>query len=168
MDILEKQEYRMRNVLAYRAKLSQLQIKEKGQELDKYIKGTGAVSTGLPVTATYAIENSSGGPKIDMELLIPLDRDISKEVSEGVKQNTLDKGVRFLPEFILTNAVKIKHKGNPSRIQESLNVLNEYIAEKKLVPITVGYNVTVKQPKSMAEIDEMEIDTYVGINPNRI
>ena len=168
MEIMEGQEYRMRNVLVCRAKMTQLQVKEKSQELDKYIKGIGAAPAGLPVTATYAVENGNEGPKIDMEFLIPLDRDISQEVSEGVKQNVLDKGVRFLPEFILTNAVKIKHKGNPSRIQESLNVLNEYIAEKKLVPITVGYNVTVKQPKTPGEIDEMEIDTYVGINPNRI
>lgn len=168
MEIKEGQEYRMQNVLVCRAKMTQLQVKEKSQELDKYIKGIGAVPAGLPVTATYAIENSSDGQRIDMELLIPLDRDISKEVSEGLKQNTIDSGVRFLPEFVLTNAVKIKHKGNPSRIQESLNVLNEYIAEKKLVPITVGYNVTVKQPKSMAEIDEMEVDTYVGISPNKI
>jgi len=112
----------------------------------------------LPVTATYAIENSSDGQRIDMELLIPLDRDISKEVSEELKQNRFDSGVRFLPELILTNAVKIKHKGNPSRIQDSLNVLNEYIVDKKLVPITVGYNVTVKQPKTPAEIDEVKTE----------
>lgn len=35
-----------------------------------------------------------------------------------------------------------------------------------LVPTTSGYNVTVKEPTSQADIENMQIDIYVGISPN--
>ena len=40
------------------------------------------------------------------------------------------------------------------------------MSDKGLTPITSGYNVTVKEPTSQAEIDNMIIDIYVGVSPN--
>ena len=49
-----------------------------------------------------------------------------------------------------------------------VNELNNYIVSNGLVPITTGYNVTVKEAKDPSEIDSMEVDIYVGISPNKL
>ena len=58
----------------------------------------------------------------------------------------------------------MSYKGNPNGLQEACNELNKYIIDNKLQPITVGYNVTKKIDP--LDINNAEIDVYVGINPN--
>lgn len=60
----------------------------------------------------------------------------------------------------------IRHIGNPAALQNTVNELNAYIMEHQMLPITAGYNVTVKEAKTPLEIDSMEVDIYVGISPN--
>ena len=62
------------------------------------------------------------------------------------------------------NAVVASYRGNPMGLQNACNELNQYIMENKLQPITVGYNVTKKVDP--LNIDNTEIDVYVGISPN--
>ena len=50
------------------------------------------------------------------------------------------------------------------RLQNTCNELNQYIVQNKLMPITVGYNVTKKIDP--VNIIKTEIDVYVGISPN--
>jgi DNA gyrase inhibitor GyrI len=54
--------------------------------------------------------------------------------------------------------------GHPMRLQDACNQLNQYIMERRLQPITVGYNVTKKT--DMLSPENTEIDVYVGISPN--
>lgn len=49
-------------------------------------------------------------------------------------------------------------------LQDACNQLNQYIMERRLQPITVGYNVTKKT--DMLSPENTEIDVYVGISPN--
>jgi effector-binding domain-containing protein len=70
------------------------------------------------------------------------------------------------PVVLLTNALKIEHKGNPANLQETINVLLKYIEERKLTQITTGYNVVVKEASNPEFVDDMIIDVYVGISPN--
>lgn len=47
--------------------------------------------------------------------------------------------------------------------------MNEYVETHQLAPITVGYNVRVKEDGSTyLEIDEVEIGIYVGISPSQL
>ena len=64
--------------------------------------------------------------------------------------------------------MKLRHVGHPAKLQESIIELNNFIVEHKLTPITVGYNVTVKEPKTPLEMDLAEVDVYVGISPNKL
>lgn len=64
----------------------------------------------------------------------------------------------------MVNAVVVKHIGNPNSLQISCEELNQYIINNQLNPITVGYNVTKKVDK--INLENTEIDVYVGINPN--
>ena len=155
MEIYEHQTLEMRNVLSYRSKMTQQQLQIKAQEIEAIISTAGTTRDGHTVTTTFSIEQQATGAILDTEILVPLDREI-----------TAPEGYNFKPHFLLTNAVMIKHIGHPSRLQQTIDELNAYIAACGLIPITSGYNVTVKEIMSIAEIDKMEINVYVGISPN--
>lgn len=90
-----------------------------------------------------------------MEILIPID-----------KKSEKSEVFNFKKEFILTNAIKAIHKGNPMMLQNTFNEINSYMQQNNLQPITSAYNVTIQDAKDMSEIDNVEIHIYVGINPN--
>ncbi len=155
MKIIEHQTLEMNNVLSYRGKMTQAEIMEKSKEMDELMKAAGASKTAPVATTTFAIEQSARGPIMDVEILIPLDKSFA-----------LPSGYVWKPHFLLTNALMIQHIGNPSTLQNSVNELNAYMMEHRLVPISTGYNVTVKEAKTPSEMDNMEVDIYVGISPN--
>ena len=95
------------------------------------------------------------GPVMDVEILLPLDREIAPP-----------EGYVWKPRLLLTNAVVAWHVGSPATMQQSANAINTYILEHHLIPITVGYNVTVKETKTPQELDDMVVDIYVGVSPN--
>ena len=118
-----------------------------------FFKENGIEKAGNIVTATYAVDTSSG--IMDIEILVPMNKEI-----------LLPDGYLFKPIFKLVNAIKIRHEGNPAFLQKSADEMTEYIQENKLTPITVGYNVIVNEPKTPQDIDNMIVDIYVGVNPN--
>lgn len=48
-------------------------------------------------------------------------------------------------------------------MQNSVNELKRYIVEHNMVPITTGYNVTVQEPISQLDSDNLVVDIYVGV-----
>lgn len=149
LEIKENQELNVVNILSYRGKVRQAELENVGKEMESYIQNIGAKRVGNPTTATYAVESD----KIDIELLMPIERSI----------DSTDKFV-FKNQIKIVNAVVACYKGHPMGLQEACNQLNQYIMERKLQPITVGYNVTKKT--DMLSPENTEIDVYVGISPN--
>lgn len=137
------------NVLSYRGKVKQYEIENIGREMEHKINERGAKRTGNPITATFGIE----GDKLDIELILPIDKNIG-----SIEQYCFKEKIKIV------NALKLAYVGNPSGLQIACNEMNQYIFENKLQPITVGYNVT-KHIDPM-NIENTEIDVYVGINPN--
>ena len=64
----------------------------------------------------------------------------------------------------MVNAVLLSYKGNPAGLQNACNELNRYMVDNQLQPITVGYNIT--KHIDTINVENTEIDVYVGINPN--
>ena len=155
MEIKENMTLQMKNVLSYRGKMSQQDMMKKSQEIEQVMKEMGVVKAGPSATTTFSVEQGSSGPIMDIEILIPIDKEIKAPVE-----------YTFKPEIRLVNALMITHIGNPAGLENTLNELNAYIQKHKLPPITTGYNVTTKEPKAREELDTMEIDIYVGISPN--
>ena len=149
LEIKENQELNVTNVLSYRGKVKQAELESVGKEMESYIQNTGAKRIENSITATYAVE----GGEIDIELLIPIDKSI----------DSTDKYV-FKNQIKMVNAVVASYKGHPMGLQEACNQLNQYIMEHSLQPITVGYNVTKKVDQ--LNLENTEIDVYVGISPN--
>ena len=149
LEIKEKQELNVANVLSCRGKVKQAELENVGKEMESYIQKEGAKRVGNPITATYAVE----GDMIDIELLMPVDKSIA----------STDKFV-FKNQIKIVNAVVASYKGHPIGLQDACNQLNQYIMEHNLQPITVGYNVTKKT--DILNPENTEIDVYVGISPN--
>lgn len=95
------------------------------------------------------------GKLIDIEIRIPVDKKIDKT-----------EKFTFKERLLISNALVAVHKGNPNKIQKTFYELNQYILQRGLNPITVGYNVTRKI--ELKNQDDSEIYVYVGINPNII
>jgi hypothetical protein len=149
MEIKENQTLEIENLLSYRGKVKQTDIENIGKDMDKIISENGRNRIGNPITATFGVE----GDDMDLEILLPIDKEIS-DIGE----------YRFKKKIRIENAVLISHKGNPALIQNTFNILNKYIMENKMQPITVGYNVTRKADP--LDVENTIIDVFVGINPN--
>jgi len=149
VEIKENQELNVKNVLSYRGKVKQTEVKNIGQDMEAKIQESGAKKEGNPISATYGVD----GECLDIEIIIPIDKEI-----ESIGDYVFKKRIHIV------NAVVACYKGHPIGLQEACNSLNQYIINNRLQPITVGYNVTKKADISNPE--DTEIDVYVGISPN--
>jgi effector-binding domain-containing protein len=155
MTITENNTLEMKNVVSFRGKVTQQKMEDVMRNFENLIHENKACKTGPTVTATYAVENEFGQSVMDIEVLIPLDKKIATY-----------SDFKFKPLFRLNNAVKIRHEGNPAMLQNSANELMQYINSHDLMPITAGYNVTVREPASQNDVDNMIVDMYVGVCDN--
>lgn len=51
-------------------------------------------------------------------------------------------------------------------LQQAVAEIQKFIDDNKLQPITSLYNVTIREARTLEEINNMEIDMYIGINTN--
>lgn len=154
-EITENTTLEMKNVLSYRSKSTRRQLQMASQEIEAILKDKGVKRTGPSVSTTFDIDTSGDEPIFDMELLIPVDRIIY-----------IDSPYRMKPVFRLVNAVKIRHEGKPELLQQTANELMDYIRKQRLTPVTSGYNVTIKQPSSPMDMDDLVVDLYIGVDGN--
>ena len=149
IEIKTGEELTLDNVLSYRGKLAQSDMDKVIMDMDAILNTKGVKRCGYPIMATYGVEEAT----LDVELIVPIDGRI-ENAGEYV----------FKEKIKIVNAAKLIYRGHPNGLQDACNELNKYIIEKNLQPITVGYNVTRKV--DMLNIDDTEIDVYVGISPN--
>lgn len=148
-EIFENQKLEIEHLLSFRGKVTNDELEAIGRDMESAIQEAGARRNGYPVTATYGIE----GNKMDVELLIPIDRSMSDTSKYHYKK-----------QLKIVNAVVAKHIGNPTYLQQTCNELNQYIMDNGLTPITVGYSVP--QQVNATEMDKSIVNMYVGISPN--
>ena len=148
-EIKTNQNLELENLMSFLGQVRQSELEHIGKDLEEKIRQAGAEKVGYPISATYAVE----GEMIDVEILVPINR----------RLHNIGNYV-FKEKLLITNALQAMHRGNPVGLQQTCNQLNQYIIEQKLVPITVGYNVTRRV--DMLNVENTEIDVFVGINPN--
>ena len=158
MEIKTGLTFQMKNVLAFRGKVTQATLNEKRKEMENLIKEFNAKPVHPAVTTTYGIEQTAEGPVMDMEVLIPLDKDVSHEIL--VKQLS---EYRFKPQFLLTNALQVHHEAKDGKLEDSIKELYKYVQVHNLSPITNGYNIAFNDPD---DPNDMIVDIMVGIDPN--
>ena len=155
MEIKENQDLIMENVLSFRGKVTQQQMQEEMVKIGQVFHNLSVKKDGPITIATYAVEQAGNEQVMDIEILIPLDRDVA-----------LPNEYTFKPIIKIVNALCIRHEGHPGKLQDTINILNTYILEHRKQVLTATYNVTVRDAMSQEELEDMVIDVYVGCNPN--
>jgi hypothetical protein len=153
MHITEHQTLHVQNLITIRQKMKQEEMPIHLKKLLDYITLHGAKKVGGFISATYGITDGS----MDAEIYIPIDKEIP---SQGE--------LIYKPELLLTNCLKVTYIGNPQLLQKTLDELNQFIAMNKLMPISVGFNVTIHEITDPADIELFEVETYVSISGNVI
>ncbi|MGI6205275.1 MAG: hypothetical protein ACOYJI_01410 [Anaerovoracaceae bacterium] len=151
MEIKEHQEFKIDHLFSFRGTVSQNELPAITNDMKEKIAAEGAEVKGLPISTTYSMQ----GGKADMEILIPVD----KEIQDA-------ENYKYKPVLKIANALTAYYKGNPSDIGQVYNAINQYIADNSLQPITTAYSVVTNvDPFAPAN---SETYVYVGINPNII
>ncbi|AEY66869.1 hypothetical protein [Clostridium sp. BNL1100] len=91
-----EKDYRLRNVLTLRKKMTSQEVIFEIIKLKKFLKDNGLKKSGSITTVTFSIEMQNGVPLIDMEILVPLPKRI-----------TISSEYVFKPIFHMVNAVCI-------------------------------------------------------------
>lgn len=148
-EIKLNQELEVNNLLSFRGNVKPHELDSIIKDMEQKIKDANVERSGNPITATYAMDTDG----IEIEVLLP----ISKKM-ESIGDYKFKEKVR------ITNAVLLSYKGNPAGLQSVCNELNQFMVENQLQPITVGYNITKHIDPN--NVEDTEIDVYVGISPN--
>lgn len=153
MHIFKNQILQFENVLSYRTKLP---ISDLNRMIRFIQKNTDALNLKIcgQIAATVHEKKTISGTQVsDIEFLIPIDRKI-KESS----------AFKFKPVFKLVNAVKLRHEGSMSGIECSERILDDYISQNDLQPVTQIYYLFIQS----TEYDNKDniVDIYKGISEN--
>lgn len=148
IQVIEHEILEIENLVSYRGIVNQNLIERVGKDMEQKIKEAGGKNVGFPITATYKLHKNGN---IDLELLIPVDK----------KLENIEK-YQFKNKLRIVNALMAKNEGNISNLQKTCDAINAYIIENKLIPVTVGYNVTRINQNSY----NPEIFVYVGVSDN--
>lgn len=145
---------RLENVISMRRKVTQLEFQSELEKLTEFMTENNIQRTGPMFSTTLGVEEVDGEQLLDMEFLVPVDREVD-----------VPTDYQFKPLFHLVNAVYKQHVGSPERLQNTYDELLNFMQENNLQQITSGYNVTVNEKD--VELGELPIiDVYIGVNPS--
>lgn len=151
VEIKTGKELLLENVLSFRGIVNQTEMQQIGNDMENAMMEAGLKRKGTPVTAIYEMK----GGVLDIEILISVEGDLSKINNDKYK---------IKEKVHIVNAVVVYYVGNPNGLQEAYDELNKFIVDNGLQAITVGYSVTKRM--NPLDIENTEIEIYVGINPN--
>jgi len=153
--IKANKDLKLNNLLSLRKKIKQNEVEKEMRKIGVYLQKNNFKKSGPLLTSTFSVENIEGEHFLDMEILVPIDKEVE-----------LSGDYKFKKIFQLVNAVYARHEGSPNLLQETYNEIMRYIQNNNLQQITSAYNVNVKDLSLVDEIDDMIIDVYIGVSPN--
>lgn len=151
-EITTNQKLELNNVLHYNGWVTQQQMNEVFAKADELMNKHQAKNNGPVTTATRALEMRDGQHTMNLDVFIPLDKEI-----------VVSDGFDFIKQVKIEDALKLRIEGSPQQAESAIQELNEYIITNSLQPSTPACMVTVKGATTPLEIDNMITDIYVGI-----
>lgn len=148
MQIIEHQNIQLNNLISYHTKVNQSDI----------LKLTQYISDNLHVldlkkndNIIFAEKKLSNDETVDVEILIPV-KGIVKKCNE----------FDYKPIFKLNNAVIIRHEGNWNELQNTENLLHDFIKKNNFKVITSTYYMVVRNGNSNSE--DCIIDIFISVD----
>ncbi|MCM1508556.1 MAG: hypothetical protein NC177_15710 [Ruminococcus flavefaciens] len=105
------------------------------------------------IATVYGKEIINQSEIVDIEFLIPVNKKFKKSAF-----------FEFKPVFQLINAVKIRHEGSMETLNQTEEILNQYICDNKLHSVTGIYYLFVQSTEF--ENPDNIVDIYKGISEN--
>lgn len=149
-NIYEGTRLNYKKLLSFRKIMNLDEVQYEMQKIDLFITENQIERVGPIITTTYLVTEEN---KFDMEIFVPIN------VNEINSTH-----YNFKPELLIENAICGKHKGDPSKLQNIYNDITNHINANKLQQITTGYNVN--SSSNINDINEIEIDVYIGVSNN--
>jgi len=153
--IKENQELHRYNLVSKRQKITQNEMPYVIDEIKKYAENNQLkIKDIISVSFSNTMENNE--QIIDNECIV--------EFTSQITNNILPDGYKNKNELLITNALNLSFKGNQQLFLAKYNEIANYIASNKLQPITPMYTVIHNPLEQLG--NEVDLDIYIGINPN--
>lgn len=150
IDINNNQELAIFKALTFRGIVREIELDGIVNDMERVLQKAGASRVGDIVTATFGVE----GNRIDVELILPIDKNVGNI-----------GGYQYKDNIIIKNALLALYKGEAQGFQAACVEINRYITENKLQPVTVGYNVIKgSNNNNIKNKKDVEIEVYIGIS----
>lgn len=148
MDIIQGKNYEINNLISKSGKFTAIEFQNTLINMANVYKNFSIANGDYIITSTKALEVVNGEQILDVEILMPV-----------TYRMPVEETYTFKSKLKLTNAL-YKKVIDITKLQDTLNMMNQYIIEKKLQPITSAYLIQTKQNNQPC------IEIYIGINPN--
>ncbi|MFC4770315.1 hypothetical protein [Effusibacillus consociatus] len=145
---------RFENVASFRKKMKQSEVNLELGKFVNFLQQNNVQKNGPMITATFGVENDQQEQILDIEFLIPID-----------KQIDMPHEYTFKPLFHLVHAVYARYIGDPLQIENTYNELTDFLQQNKLQQITPAYNMNLNDIHTL-QGNEPIIDIYIGVNPS--
>ncbi|MBQ7783102.1 MAG: hypothetical protein IJ368_03955 [Oscillospiraceae bacterium] len=150
--IIRNQMQLMNNLLSYRTRVEAFRLADLIRFVSENIDAMDFVQSGDIVFSILEEINEPNNSILDVELLIPVDRQFKSNVHYV-----------FKPVFKLENAVMLKYCGKFSEVTSAAGVLLEYLMKNHMQMITKVYYVV-----RTLQDDTGVVDIMAGVNGNYV
>ena len=148
MNILIEQAYEIDNIISRSGKFTMVEFQGALMDTVKEFKEYATNKGESVITTTRSVEVVDNQQILDVEILFSVNYRVPcKEPYE------------FKKKIKIVNALYAR-EDDISKLQDTLNQINQYILDNKLQPITSAYLVQSKLNNKMIT------DIYIGMNPN--
>lgn len=148
MNILSEQTYEIKNIISRSDRFTVHKFQEVLVEMARGFKDYAINNGDTIITTTKAVEGVDNEQILDVEILLPVNYRIP-----------CSEPYVFKEKIKIANALYTR-EDDITKLQDTMNYMNQYILDNKLQPITSAYLVQLKQDNKMIT------DIYIGINPN--
>lgn len=148
MDIMLEKSFEINNLISRSGKFAALEFQKVIIEMVNAFKVFSIANGEYVITTTKSLEVRNGEQVMDVEILIPVNY-----------RMPVEEPYVFKNEIKLSNCL-YSMETDVSKLQDTLNNINQYIIDHKLLPITSAYLVQTKRD------NQPRIEIYMSINPN--
>lgn len=148
MEIVLNQSFEMDALVSKSGKFNVMNFQKALMDMIAAFKDYARSNGECLITTTKALEMVNGEQIMDVEMLIPINYRIP-----------MDAPYQYKEKLKITNALYTKVT-DVAQLQNTLNEINQYIADNNMQPITSAYLVQSKQENQPC------VEVYIGLNPN--